>query len=264
VRGAKRILIADDHSQTLQACRPALAAEGFEVVAAVTLAEASRSLADETPSLIVLDADLSGGNAVEFCARASEARGRRGIPVFLLVPPRLPESRLAALHPLCDECLFKPFHVGELVERIKRRLNKPARGYETGSDTGGDVAVRESAPAAEIGPGSAIAGCRIERILGKGGSGTVYLGRHLALDVRVALKLVSMPMAHNSAKDLERFIRGARAAIRIQHPNVVPLFNAGSEGGFHFLVQQYIEGETLKQRMAACGRLSQNAVLQAT
>ena len=92
--------------------------------------------------------------------------------------------------------------------------------------------------------------------------GTVYLGRHLLLDVPVAVKVFSdAPMRWND-EDLQRFIRGARAAARIQHPNVVPVLNAGREGDLYFLVQRYVEGQTLRDRVDAQGRLGEADVIR--
>ena len=259
VAGPLRILVADDHPQTVHACQSALEAAGFTVLTAASLGQASRIVADGRLWLVVLDAGLTGGDVLRFCGSLHENAAAKRVRLFLLVPPRLPELRLSALRPFCDECIFKPFQVSELIERIKARMAS-AREYGTGSGTSADLGVREAAPIKPVSSGTIIAGCRIERVLGKGASGTVYLGRHLTLDVPVAIKLVSASLAYVGAKDLERFVRGARAAIRIQHPNVVPVLNAGKQGEFHFLIQRYIEGETLKARIATHGRLGQDVV----
>jgi len=263
---SKRILLGDDHVQTVRTCRAALEGAGFEVVVAGTLEEASRILSDAAPACAVVDAALPGGDVSEFCVRARRALGLgQHLPVLVLVPPRFPPNRLARLRTLCDVCLFKPFHIGELVERVIRLvevIRRPPR-YDTEPETGQGLTLGESSGSEHLGmSGNVIAGCRLERVLGRGATGVVYLGRHLVLDVPVAVKLVPESAARWSREELGRFERGVRAAAKVQHPNVVQVLHAGHEGKLHFLVQRYVAGETLKARIDSQGRLAQGAVLR--
>lgn len=83
---------------------------------------------------------------------------------------------------------------------------------------------------------------RIERLLGEGAMGSVYLAHDPTLDRKVALKLLK---STHSAALRQRFPREARAAARLRHPNVVQVHEAGVEGGVPYLVMDAIEGETL-------------------
>ena len=261
---AKRILIADDHPQAVAACRAALEADGHEVLAAKTLAEAARLAGEPTPDVVALDAMLPGGDVVEFCSALSGARRVRRVPILLLVPPKCPERLLSALRPLGCERIFKPFSVSAFRERVQTLLaaqyassRNRARRKEPPAD-----ALQEAAaswkPATLA--GMEIGGCRLERILGRGASGTVYLGRHLLLDVPVAVKVFDAAAAAGGRENLRRFGREARAAARIEHPNVVAVLNAGTEEGRCFLVQRFIEGATLKSRIEAECRLDEPSV----
>ena len=92
------------------------------------------------------------------------------------------------------------------------------------------------------------------RPLGRGGMGVVYLADDLALDRPVALKF----LPPEKAKDLElreRFIREARVAARLAHPNIVPIHTVAEEGGFVFFAMGYVDGETLLQRVKDSGPL---------
>jgi hypothetical protein len=85
---------------------------------------------------------------------------------------------------------------------------------------------------------------RIERILGRGGMGAVYLAHELALDRPVAIKV--LPPEQASASEVrERFRREARTAARLSHPNIVPLHTFGEVGGLMYFVMGYVEGESL-------------------
>lgn len=260
------ILLADDHVQTVQICRRALAAHGFDVRSAATLEEASRALAESSPACLVIDAALTGGDVTDFCARARRSlEPGRALPILLLVPPRFSVERLDALAPLCDERLSKPFNVGELVSRVKALVaaaHGRASTYATEPETGQGLRIGERVgPVRDLG-GNVLGGCRLERVLGQGAMGVVYLGRHLALDVPVTVKIVTATGARWSPDELQRFERGVRAAAKVQHPSVVQVLHAGKEGAFHYAVQRYVEGESLKDRMASQGRLSQRLLIR--
>jgi serine/threonine-protein kinase len=184
------------------------------------------------------------------------------------VPPRCPEHLLAGLRPFGAECLFKPFHATDLRQRVKallaERPDRASAGSANSPETAPAGALREeSAVWNSAGlSGAELGGCRLERALGHGATSTVYLGRHLLLDVRVAVKVFNASSAQWSGENLRRFIRGARAAAKVEHPNLAGLLNAGREGEFYFLVQRYIEGETLKSRIEAATRLDEASVVR--
>src|SRR5256885_8344988 len=102
---------------------------------------------------------------------------------------------------------------------------------------------------------SAIAGrYPLQRELGRGGMGVVYLAREVRLDRPVAIKLLPPDLAaQQSLRD--RFMREARTAARLSHPYVVPIHAVDEIGGFVFYVMAYVDGETLAQRVAARGPL---------
>jgi serine/threonine-protein kinase len=92
---------------------------------------------------------------------------------------------------------------------------------------------------------------RLEQPLGRGGMATVYLGRDTELDRPVAVKLLE-------ATDeglRRRFLREARLAARLSHPNVVSVFDAGEEDGRPYIVMEHVDGETVAELLARRGRL---------
>ena len=89
---------------------------------------------------------------------------------------------------------------------------------------------------------------RLEAKLGSGGMSTVYLARDQTLDRPVAVKVMHREMSEQ-ADQLERFRQEARAVAKLSHPNVVSVIDAGEDGGHPYIVFEYVEGETLKQRI---------------
>ncbi|HEY1854723.1 MAG TPA: protein kinase [Solirubrobacterales bacterium] len=101
---------------------------------------------------------------------------------------------------------------------------------------------------------------RLEAKLGSGGMSTVYLARDTTLDRQVAVKVMHREMSEQ-ADQLERFRQEARAVAKLSHPNVVAVIDAGEDGGHPYIVFEYVEGETLKQRINRVGALDAQEAL---
>lgn len=85
---------------------------------------------------------------------------------------------------------------------------------------------------------------RIQKKLGQGGMGAVYLAHDTQLDRPVALKVPQF-RDEEGREIIERFLREARAAAKIQHPNLCPIYDVGEIGGIHYLTMAYIKGHLL-------------------
>jgi serine/threonine protein kinase len=97
---------------------------------------------------------------------------------------------------------------------------------------------------------------RIEREIGTGGMGTVYLATHLGLERPVAVKIIRREFA-GDADVADRFLREARTMAKLRHLNAAMIFDAGNlPDGRHFIVMEFVEGETLSQTLAREGRFS--------
>jgi serine/threonine-protein kinase len=103
--------------------------------------------------------------------------------------------------------------------------------------------------------GSVFAGYRIDRVIGRGGMGVVYLATQEALDRRVALKIVA-PELGAEATFRERFARELKFVAAVDHPNVIPVYDARSEEGVLFIAMRYVEGTDLRELLLAEGRLT--------
>jgi len=101
---------------------------------------------------------------------------------------------------------------------------------------------------------------KLEAKLGSGGMSTVYLAKDATLDRAVAVKVMHREMSEQ-ADQLERFRQEARAVAKLSHPNVVAVIDAGEDSGHPYIVFEYVEGETLKQRVARVGALDTQEAL---
>jgi tetratricopeptide (TPR) repeat protein len=163
----------------------------------------------------------------EFLARCR--RGERPAP-----------TEYAARHPDLADQIRELFPALQMLEDV-RPAPQPAAG----------------APP-PVGPLRRLGEYRIVREIGRGGMGVVYEAEQESLGRRVALKVLP-PGALGDAQHVERFQREARAAARLHHTNIVPIFAVGEEGGTHYYVMQYIEGQPLDDVLAELRRLRAEA-----
>ena len=98
-------------------------------------------------------------------------------------------------------------------------------------------------------PGTEIAGYRIESLIGRGGMAVVYRAEDMRLGRKVALKLLTPQLADNE-QFRQRFIRESRLAASLDHPNIVPIYEAGEADGQLFIAMRYVIGSDLKGVLA--------------
>jgi eukaryotic-like serine/threonine-protein kinase len=103
----------------------------------------------------------------------------------------------------------------------------------------------------------------LERELGRGGMGIVYLAREVRLDRPVAIKLLPPEFA-GSPDQRDRFMREARTAGRLSHPSIVPIYSVDEVGDFVFYSMAFVDGMTLGERVASRGPLPAADVMRIT
>src|SRR2546422_7100596 len=87
----------------------------------------------------------------------------------------------------------------------------------------------------------------VEREIASGGMGMVFLGRDMALECAVAIKVLRPELA--TAHAAERFLREARMLASLRHPHIVPVHHVGQAGEFFYYVMDFVDGETLADRL---------------
>src|SRR5262249_47208197 len=145
----------------------------------------------------------------------------------------------------------------EWAERIRKVfpalvLMEGARA-DTGDTTGDDTGGVEAAGERRL---ERLGDYRILREVGRGGMGIVYEAEQEALGRHVALKVLPSH-ALLDPKHLQRFRREARAAARLHHTNIVPVYGVGEDAGLHYYVMQFIPGLGLDEVLAELQRLQQ-------
>jgi formylglycine-generating enzyme required for sulfatase activity/predicted Ser/Thr protein kinase len=116
-----------------------------------------------------------------------------------------------------------------------------------------DLAPRDEAPDPFL--GKVLGGVKIERLIGKGGMGTVYRGHQLDLERPVAVKVLA-PALTSDPKRVQQFLREAKALGKLEHPNIVTIYTAGKEDETLFIVMQLVEGESVDKLVRREGALA--------
>src|SRR5438876_10004721 len=109
--------------------------------------------------------------------------------------------------------------------------------------------------------GSELAGYRIEGLLGRGGMSVVYLAEDPGLKRRVALKLLGSDLATNEAFRTQ-FLRESELAAGLEHPNVLPVYEAGEADGLLFIAMRYVRGSDLSALLRREGTLQPDRTLR--
>jgi len=127
-------------------------------------------------------------------------------------------------------------------------------------DTVGTDSSERTMTAAFI-PGTLFAGYRVDSLVGRGGMGVVYRATDLSLQRPVALKLIAPELAEDERFRV-RFLRESRLAASLDHPSVVPIYEAGERDGQLYLAMRYVEGTDLKTLLEREGKVSPERALR--
>jgi tRNA A-37 threonylcarbamoyl transferase component Bud32 len=181
------------------------------------------------------------------------------------------QGQRVAAEELCRDC-------PELLPEIKRRLEALWPMYDLGTVSSDTPAQADDPDATRIEPGldrplaflapaqqpdeiGRLGPYRVLKVLGTGGMGMVFQAEDSHLRRHVALKVMRPEMAA-TASSRQRFLREARAVAAIEHESIVPIYQAGEDGGVLFLAMQLLKGESLDERLRREGKLAPAEILQ--
>jgi serine/threonine protein kinase/DNA-binding NarL/FixJ family response regulator len=265
-----RVLIADDHPIFREGLAKVISRDPrMQVVAeAENGDEALAHLTELRPDVAVLDLDMPERDGFAVTRGAQEAK--LSVKVIILTSHNNEALFQSALDLGVAGYVLKDGAINEIVSAIRavaagrhyfspelstyllNRANRPASFAERQpavSELTASEALGVSLRTFEQRSDPRISHYRILRKLGEGGMGDVYLAEDDRLDRKVAVKLLNDEFNRNEEL-LQRFIREAKAASALNHPNILTVHDFGqTESGSHFIATEYIEGETLRHHI---------------
>jgi serine/threonine-protein kinase len=143
----------------------------------------------------------------------------------------------------------------ELLPQVRERWQQMCR-VQAELDAVFPPAERSEAP--ENAPLPVIPGYEVEAILGRGGMGVVFRARHLRLNRVVALKM-TLAGSYAGAHERNRFQREAEAVARLQHPNVVQVYDVGDSDGRPYFTMEYVDGGSLSEKLSGAPQPAREA-----
>src|SRR5215467_10553230 len=181
-------------------------------------------------------------------------RWKKAFDLFQTAVERAPEERAAFLDESChgDEGMRR--EVESLLishQRAENFIELPAFKIAP------ELATNDSA---SVSVGKLIGHYRIESLIGVGGMGEVYLARDERLGRKAALKLLPDSLTTDET-ELSRFKNEARTASALNHPNILTVYEIGTEGNIQFIATEFIEGVTLRAALAS-GRITPHRALE--
>lgn len=194
-----------------------------------------------------------GETAYEMLAGVDPRAGGEGAAdVREYLPALQPEIADLVMSMLAADRARRPGSVGEVADALRRLKRSWWKQHAEPEAKVPDESVEL------LQPGQRFRGYVVERPLGRGGLGAVYLARHETLDVYFALKVLFPSVAVRNPEYVRRFTREARLASRIRHPNVVAVHDAGFDEAtqLHFMVMDYVTGSSLRLKFAFEGQLA--------
>ena len=236
-----RLLVVEDDPVQLSLYLEALAARGFQVESAGTLAGGLALLARSRFDLVLTDLELPDGLGLEVVRAACLTKPPT--PVLIASGQGSEEDIESGVAAGARDYLIKPFPMSLLFSKIERSLGR-----------------REVSGAQHLLPGGdqeAFGRFQLREVLGQGGQGKVYLALDAKTGERVALKVrLSGPDESPESAARRRFLREAYSLSATDHPALVRIVAHGSSRGADFIAMELVQGPTLKKRVDASGPLS--------
>ncbi len=152
---------------------------------------------------------------------------------------------------ICPACREKYNVIRSWLGRSRCPVDETVLEAAESNESVGVAGPAEAQPRSGSPVGLEVGGCRILELIGRGASASVYRAKHLGLNRMVAVKLLSS--VSKDPTQVKRLLLEARAIARLEHPNIVQVYDVGFFRGYFFMVMQLLKGETLSVRLNEWG-----------
>lgn len=258
------LLVVDDNDENRDMLSRRLERRGYNVLSAEGGQAALDFLSEQSVDLILLDIMMPDVDGIEVLKRVRSRFDQDELPVIMATAKDDSEDIVEALDLGANDYVTKPIDFAVVMARVQKEL----RGLDRARSSR-QVAQEAKSKAAEaikampVGAGSVLENrYRLESIIGRGNFGTVYKAHHIEIDKPVAVKVLQTQAAENP-EAVARFRTEGRAAVRVDHPNAVKVYDFGStDNGTPYLAMELLVGEPLSNELARQQRLPLRRVLE--
>jgi CheY-like chemotaxis protein len=278
-----RLLVVDDNELNRDLLGRRLRRAGYEVIEAPDGRAALDRIGKEPIDLILLDIMMPDIDGLRVLGLLRETRPMTDLPVIMVTAKDRSEDLIQAFQLGANDYVTKPVDFAVLAARVQAQLSLragravraadapaggpgssggiPAPPPEQPADPSRTIRVSLSSSRAvamlwgsaeELPRGTRLGNYVISGLLGRGGMGIVYEAENPQLGRKAAVKILPRSLS-TDAGALARFQTEARAAARIEHPNVVGVYDVGEWDGHRFIVMQFVAGGTAQARLDANG-----------
>lgn len=262
-----KILVVDDNTDILMLLRVTFEDAGHEVVSTRDPFEALRLAGDVSPDAVVLDIMMPGLSGWDVLRQFRESERHATLPVVLLTALSDVNDRVRGLRGGADDYQIKPFEPQEILARVEgiiSRRDLTATGAAAPIEN--EPSLEESLAELEcrIAARRDVAGLHLDRyevraLLGRGAMGTVLRVWDPKLERAVALKTIRLS-AKGAARDsrerqVSRLLKEAVTNARINHPNIVTVYDVVHQGNAAFIAMELVRGESLESHLEQRGKI---------
>ncbi|MCP4503772.1 MAG: protein kinase [Deltaproteobacteria bacterium] len=216
-----KILIVDDEAGVRGALKRYLKRAGYLCFEAANGIEAETRIEEVSPDLMIMDVLMPERDGFETLEVVRKKYSDKELPILMATALDQTDHVIRAMRLGANDYTVKPFDMKELFERIDKNIRKT-----------------------EFNAGDAVDDLEIMERIGTGGAGNVYRAKEAITERVVAMKVLNAELTTDE-EFVARFLREARTAASIHHPNVVGIYSAGRIGDSHYIVMELIEGEDL-------------------
>ena len=244
-----RLLVVDDYEFNRNALSRHLRRNGYEVDEAADGKEALARIETNNYGLILLDLMMPEMDGMEVLDILRKTRSRADLPVIVVSAQDQTDDVVKAFAAGANDYVSKPVDLAITLARIEAHIRRDAPTEHLDEDsptTDLGSTLRLSATDQGLRPGDFLGEYRIVGLLGEGGMGVVYEAVHEMLQREAAIKLLS-PSFSETPGAAQRFLREARTAAKVEHPNVVGIYEVGKLDWRLYLAMQLVRGKSLSE-----------------
>lgn len=233
-RAPVSVLVVDDEKHLAAMFRHALAERGFRCHAVTSAHDALVNLRAEHYDVLVSDICMPGMDGIELMKTIRAEQPELG--VLFITGGSTVTTAVEAMKAGAHDLITKPFDLAVLGQKVRAL----AKGLKQAGESSTSHLRLEIAGVAEL------PGYRLDRKIGEGAMGTVFLAHQISLDRKVAIKVIGTG-AFASEQARVRFAREARAAAKMAHVNIIHIYALVEHASKEYLVMEYFPSRTLRQ-----------------